>query len=319
MLVALPLLLHAVVSAGQPGYYHPDFVGPHSVLFRQASEHVGVQFNVVQGDMARVSPDLVALDQNTALCAGRAPDPFLSYAAGLRREGAGQNAQVQAFVDTLVDDFEVTFGMAMERVLEQATAGYDVTLCKAEGIHAMMGRSQCEGTDLAPAIGALMDRDAELIEDVEEIVALSWPVFSIEGRAQPVIPVTGVGAYVDLQVLSDTLLTARIGEAKARHSAALEGIEADLEEGDTQAIRDAAFEKAQDYRHLYERELGELGEEFFGVLQATLLRLRKKGAPAAVGVCANPTGLGGCQGEDVTETLVPLLLADKKLMKAVAQ
>jgi hypothetical protein len=315
----LPLLISSVVLAGEPGYYHPDFVGPHSALFEKASAHVAQRFGEVEGEMARVSPELVALDQGAALCAQRAPEAFMSYAEDLRRESAGQTARVQAFVDTLVDDFEVTFGGAMERVLAEATEGYDVALCKAEGIHALMGRSQCEGTDLAPIIGEHMDRDADLAEDVEEIMALEWPAFAIEGRAQPVIPITGVGSYVDLQALTQALLSGPIAEAKARHAAALEGVEADLEEGDTQAVRDAALQKARDFRTIYERELGELGEDFFTAVADSLGRLQKKGAPAAVGVCANPQGLGGCSGEDVTALVIPLLLADKKLAKALGQ
>jgi hypothetical protein len=315
----LSLLISSAVLAGEPGYYHPDFVGPHSSLFEKASVHVAQEFDAVQGDMARVSPDLVALDQGAALCAERAPDGFIAYTAELRRESAGQSAMVQAFVDTIVDDFEVTFGGAMERVLQQATEGYDVTLCKAEGIHAMMGRSQCEGTDLAPIIGEHMDGDAELAADVEEILSLEWPSFTIEGRAQPVIPVTGVGSYVDLQALTGALLSDRIAEAKARHASAIEDIEADLEEGDTQAVRDAALEKAKDFRELYEKDLSEIGEGFFDAVSSSLDRLQKKGAPAAVGVCANPQGLGGCSGQDVTDTVIPLLVADKKLAKALAQ
>ncbi len=317
MLAALPLLLCATSFAGEPGYYHPDFVGPHSALFEKASAHVSESFGGIQAEMARLSPDLVALDQGASLCAERAPEGFLTYATEIRRQSNGQTAQVQAFVDTLVDDFEVTFGGAMERVLEAATVGYDVSLCRAEGIHALMGRSQCEGTDLAPIIGQHMDGDAELMDDVDEIIALPWPSFELQGRAQPVIPITGVGSYLDLDALTDALLRDAIAQSKARHAEALEAVEADLEEGDTQAVRSAALEKAQDYRALYERDMAQLGEGFLDSIQASLLRLQKKGAPAAVGVCANPQGLGGCSGEDVTEAVLPLLLADKKLLKAL--
>ncbi len=311
------LLLCTAALAGEPGYYHPDFVGPHSSLFDKASAHVAEQFGAIEGEMARVSPALVELDQGTALCAQRAPDGFLAYAEELRKQSNGQTARVQAFVDTLVDDFEVTFGGAMERVLAVATDGYDVTLCKAEGVHALMGRSQCQGTDLAPAIGKAMDSDADLLEDVDEIIALEWPSFEVEGRAQPVVPITGVGAHIDLSALTHALVGDSIAETKARHAAALEEIEADLEEGETLSIRTAALEKAQDYREIYERDLAAIGETLFEAVEVSLGRLQKKGAPAAVGVCANPQSLGGCTGEDVTETVLPLLLADKKLLKAL--
>jgi hypothetical protein len=314
----LPILLCSAAFADEPGFYHPDFVGPHSQLFQKASAHVAEQFGAIEGEMARVSPFLVDLDEGAVLCSERAPDGFISYAAELRRESSGQTARVQAFVDTLVDDFEVTFGGAMERVLEAATTGFEVELCKAEGVHALMGRSQCEGEDLAPRIGAAMDRDTELMADVDEILELPWPEFEIEGRLQPVVPITGIGAYLRLDMVKDALLTARIAEAKARHAAAMEAIEADLEEGETQAVRDAALQKAEDYRAIYERDMASIGEEAFDALEASLLRLQKKGkAPGAVGVCANPQGLGGCGGEDVTETVLPSLLEDKKLLKTL--
>ena len=317
MLAALPLLISVASFADEPGYYHSDFVGPHSELFRRASGHVGERFGAIEAEMAKASPDLVALDEATALCAQRAPEGFMTYAAELRRESNGQTARVQAFVDMLVDDFEYTFGGAMERVLEAATVGYTLTLCKAQGVHALLGRNQCVGTDVAPLIGKAMDSDSELMIDVDEIIALPWPAFTLEGRAQPVVPITGVGAYVELTALTDALLRLPIAEAKARHANAMEDIEADLEEGETQAVRDGALEKAEDYREIYEKDMAELGEGFFVAVQASLTRLQKKGAPAAVGVCANPKGLGGCNGEDVTETVIPLLQADKKLLKAL--
>jgi hypothetical protein len=317
MFQPITLLLLCSAQAEEPGFYHPDFVGPHSSLFQQASAHVAQRFEAVQAEMARVSPDLVSLDEGSVICAQRAGDDFASYAAELRLDSSGQAARVQAFVDTLVDDFELTFGGAMERVLADATAGYQVELCKAEGIHALMGRSQCEGTDLAPLIGGAMDGDQELREDVEEIMSLTWPEFHVEGRSQPVIPISGNGAYVQLDRLLAAFARADIASIQARHAEALEAVEADLEEGETQAVREAALQKAQDYRAIYDREMAELGEELFGLIEQSLLRQQKKGAPAAVGVCANPVSFGGCPGEDVTELVLPLLQADKKLLKAL--
>jgi hypothetical protein len=311
-------LLCSAAFADEPGYYHPDFVGPHSQLFRKASAHVAERFGAIESEMARLSPHLMDLDEGAALCAERAPDAFLGYAADLRRESNGQTARIQAFVDTLVDDFEVTFGGAMERVLEESTAGFELSLCKAEGVHALLGRNQCVGEDLAPRIGAAMDGDAELMADVEEILDLPWPSLAVEGRPQPVVPLTGIGSYLRLDAVTAALLTERIAQAKARHAVAMEAIEADLEEGETQAVRAAAMQKAEDYRLLYERDMAALGEEAFGAIQASLLKLQKKGkAPAAVGVCANPAALGGCGGEDVTDGVLPLLLEDKKLLKAL--
>jgi hypothetical protein len=317
MNAALALLLLAPSATAERAYYHPDNVGPHSELFGQASAHVAARFERIQAEMAKASPLLVSLDEGTALCSERAPESFSAYASALRGESNLAQAKVQAFVDTLVEDFEVTFGGAMERVLEQAAEGYELELCQAAGIHALMGRSQCEGTDLAPRIGQHMDGDEQLQADVQEILALEWPGFALQGSTQPVIPVTGVGSFVDLDTLTDALIRERIAQAKARHAQALESIEADLEEGETQAVRDAALGKAQDFRVIYEQEMVGLGEELFTAMESALPRLQKKGAPAAVGVCANPPGLGGCAGEDVTEQLVPLLLSDKKLLKAL--
>ncbi len=312
------LLLVSATLAGEPGYYHLDLVGGHSQVFVDASAKVAKRFQVVEGQMAKASPELVQLDLALALCAKRAPQDFVDYATALRRDSSHQTAVVQAFVDTLVADFELTFTGAMERVLDEATAGYDVSLCKGSGIHALMGRTQCQGEDLAPRIGEHMDRDENLRENVQEILSLEWPAFLIEGRSQNVVPITGVGRYVRLDVLVDVLVSEQVNAIQARSAAALEEVEPDLEEGETRAIREHALVRAQDIRAIYEGEMVILGEQLFSAVAASLTRQARRGAPSAVGVCPNPTGLGGCTGDDVTDVVMPLLEADKKLAKALA-
>lgn len=312
------LLLCTAALAGEPGHYHPDQVGQHSKVFVEASAKVAERFGAVEAEMARVSPDLVQLDQAAILCSRRASQEFSSYAATVRRDGAHQTAVVQAFVDTLVEDFERTFGSAMERALPAATEGYEVSLCKGSGIHALMGRTQCEGTDLAPLIGKQMDLDELLAADVAEILGLEWPGFEVQGHTQAVVPITGVGGFVQFDLLVDILVAQRVKGIQARHAAALEEVAPDLEEGETRAQREQALQKAQDLREIYESELADLGEELFAAVEASLGRNARKGAPAAVGVCANPKNLGGCSGEDLTDIVMPLLEADKKLAKALA-
>jgi hypothetical protein len=47
---------------------------------------------------------------------------------------------------------------------------------------------------------------------------------------------------------------------------------------------------------------------------AGVLAKRKEGSASW---CANPVALGGCQGQDVTDALVPELLGEKKIQKAL--
>ncbi len=318
MLAPATVLLASAAMAGEPGYYHSDFVGPHSQVFVDASAQVASNFDELQGQMAAVSPHLVELDLNAALCGKRASDDFESYAAELRVESNGQTARVQAFVDLLVDDFESTFMAAMERCLPAAIEGYDAVECKAEGIHALLGRNSCLGTELNPIIGAAMDQDAELQAAVDEILELSWPTFSVQGRAQPVVPITGIGSYIVLDELVRVLAAAPVGGIQARFQSALEEVEADLEEGETPGIRQQALVRGQALREDYEHRLATYGERLFGAVQASLLRREKRGGPTAVGICANPAGLGGCPGTDVTAIALPLLESDKKLQRALA-
>jgi hypothetical protein len=309
----------AAALAGQPAYYHPDQVGPHSALFQRSSASMAKEFDAVQAEMARVSPSLVALDLEAALVARRAPEEYRRYAADLRRESNGQMHQVQAFVDTLVADFEVTFKASLERVLPEVSEGYDVVPCEAQGIHAMLGRTQCSGEDLNPALARAMDRDPELVAAVAEIESLPWPTFQIAGRPQPVLPLSGVGNYLRVDALADALIGGQIKAARERLDASLEPVQATMEEGETQAERKAALDQARQLRDLYDRELGLVGEDLIAGVEGSLVRLQKQGVPPALGLCANPVGLGACTGTDLTDQVLPLLLADKKLLKALAQ
>jgi hypothetical protein len=277
------------------------------------------KFDAVQAEMAQVSPSLVALDLEAALVARRAPDDYLRYAADLRRESNGQLHRVQAFVDTLVDDFEVTFEDALERALPAVSEGYEVVQCEAQGIHAMLGRTRCTGEDLNPALARAMDRDPVLVAAVAEIEALPWPAFAVAGRPQSVLPLTGVGNYLRVDALASALIGRPIEAARERLDASLEPVQATMEEGETQGEREAALEQARQLRDLYDRELGLVGRDMIAAVEASLGRLQKKGVPPALGLCANPQGLGACTGTDVTDQVLPLLLADKKLLKALAE
>ncbi|MFH1464530.1 MAG: hypothetical protein ABIO70_09090 [Pseudomonadota bacterium] len=311
--------LCATAFAGQPAYYHPDHVGPHSALFQRSSAVMAEKFDTVQGAMARVSPSLVALDLEAALVSRRAPEEYRRYAEELRRESNGQMHRVQAFVDTMVEDFEVTFKAAMGRALPQVSEGYQLVECAATGIHAMLGRTQCAGEDLNPALAKAMDRDPALAAALAEIEGLTWPAFTVTGRPQPVLPLTGVGSYLRVDALADALVASQIAAARARLDEALEPVQAAMEEGETPAERKAALDRALQLRDLYDRELGLVGDELITAVEGSLVRLENKGVPPALGLCANPVGFGGCTGNDVTEQVLPLLLADKKLIKALVR
>ena len=318
MPLAPALLLCAQALAAPPAHYHADAVGPHSTLFTQSSALMSARFEAVQAEMARISPGLVALDLDAALVSRRAPPAYLAYAAELRREGAGQRQRVQVFVDTLVGDFEDSFQAALQRALPSATQGYDAVQCKTAGVAALMGRTLCKGEDLNPALGRALDQDPLPQQAVQEIESLSWPSFAVEGRDQPVLPLTGVGSYLRLDALAMALVGPAVAGAQARLDEALEPVQAEIEEGDDEAARRAALERARSLRDLYERELGLLGEELLAAVHDGLVRQQKRGAPAAVGVCANPEILGGCPGADATAAVLPLLQADRKLLKALA-
>ncbi len=316
---ALCFLLAGSSPAGaEPGSYHPDYVAPHSQLFARAGGETASRFDQVQVELDAASSALSQLDRDVALCGARADKSLKSYAAGLRKETAHSFHVLQAFVDVLTQDFEQTFGAALERALPAVEAEYEVSECKAQGVYALMGRNNCAGKDLNPLLAQRMDADEALKAAVEEILTVPWPQLELTGQPQAAIPITGQERVLRMAPLVEALYAQQVKAVQSRLEEAMEGVEAVMEESDDQDEKKKALAEGQALRALYEQEMAARGEVLMNALAKSLTKLEKKGAAGQVALCPNPEALGGCQGQDVTAELLPLLQADRRLVKTLA-
>ncbi len=80
----------------------------------------------------------------------------------------------------------------------------------------------------------------------------------------------------------------------------------------------AVQNKARGIRTFTDASRAELG----AAVWESLAKLRKKGKKAGwmdVGLCLNPPGFGGCEGEDVTDAVAEVLGGDRKLSARLSE
>lgn len=314
----LPLvagLLLAPASAAPAAWYHPDQVAGQSTLFTNASAEILPAYQDVETALRQLSPPVEDLELASTLAAGSLSAADQAYALDVRKQAAALLLQAQARVDAVQEAYGRSFGAALERALAVEGKGKEVVECAGGGgIQAMMGpgRKPCVGEELNAALAARLDADATLKAEIDQANAQPWPEIALGG--QPLVPLelTGSASYVQLAPLARKLWGERLTDRADDLDRALEPLEDALAAGDAQALA-----QAQGHRAAYDRKLAADGQVLLPLLGESLARL-KGGAGQDVGLCINPAGLGGCTGTDRSAELLPLLLADKKLAKALA-
>lgn len=310
----MTLLLLSGVAFAADAHYDPDQVAAGSELFVELAGLMAPWYENLQNQMTRTSLALEGLDAATSLAGAQAEPALGEYALGLRRQAAHQYLQVQRFADVLAEDTEQTFGAALERSLtalgvqaEPCQASSGVSMGPMRGMGS--GGTDCPGDDVSRELSAQMDQDPALRAAVGEIKGLDWPGFVVEGTPQPVIPLTGSARYVALDAAARALIQDRLDDLERALEDQLAPLESSLTEGADGGTE--ALAQAQAFRADYDAALAAEGER----LMAALTKGLKKDPD--VGVCANPAVLGGCTGTDVSGELLPLLVADKKVLKAL--
>lgn len=308
--------------ADAPGHYHPDDIAAQSQRFAQAAEVMGPAFEQIQTDLSRVGADLQDLERNTAFVGPAAPEALAAWTETTRRAVTGQYLQIQRHVDLLQEDYANVFSDAVNRAIASVGANYTLTECtQSSSISSMLRRSSsggsttCTGDNLNAAIAAHIDEDGALADDLAEINAIPWPTISIEPAPQPVHAVTGTGQYISLSTLAAAYLDRRADVHLENFEDALAPLEDGLNEGDSAALEQAAA--------LKEAYLAALATDGGALMEALNTFLTKAGRRAPemldVGLCANPSNLGGCPGEDITAQLMPQLEQDGKFQKAMSR
>lgn len=294
--------------AAPPAYYHPDDIAAKSTSFAAASQVVGPKFDAGQKEVERLGKSVDRLELGAALLGATAPPELGAWASTARRQLSGQYLRLQKHVGLIQDDFSTVFGAALERALPVVTAGTSARVCASSKVASMMGTSDCTGQSLNAALAAALDKDAALARDLKDIEAVEWPTVRLDAAPQAVVAVTGTARWVSVWAVAEKFEAARLLEHENALQAALEG----LDGGTSDA---AGLAAAQAAKQAYTAAVGADGETLRAAAVAAVAR--QKSAPAEWGWCANPKGLGGCAGEDVTVAVLELLAADRKFLKAV--
>lgn len=312
LVLLLSILPLAAAAADPVGHYHPDDVAAASQVFAQAADAVGPRYSEAEGKLSKVSRSLEALETGVFLLGERAPDGLAAWLLDARRQATGEFLRLQRHVDLMGEDYSTEFGAAFERAV--STAGAGLVECGASGVAALVGGKNCPGDDRNAALAAVIDKDPKLAKAVAEINAVPWPEVSTPQKQWPVVPLTGTKTWVR----ADTLLTKLAPERLQVHQDNLDRKLAPLDEAISSGDADA-IETAKGLRDAYAAALAKDGAVLLAAAKASLEKGAKKGkAPAEVGVCANPSALGGCPGEDATKAVLRFLRDDKRFNAAVS-
>lgn len=308
--LALAALGAASVAAGDPaGHYHPNDIAAASKVFATAAEAVGPRYDTAARALQRVGRGLELLELGALTLGDRAPEGLLDWMATTRRQATGEHLRLQRHVDLMGEDYSSEFGEAMQRVLAKQGAG--LVECGATGIAAMVGGKNCPGEDANARIASAIDADPALQAAIASIGAIDWPIVSTPNRTWPVVALTGTDQWVQVGALLSALFPDRLQDHQDDLDRALSAI---LE--DDSRSKEDQLAAAEVERQKYADALAADGAVIFAAMRDSLEKGAKKGAPAAVGLCANAPALGGCPGEDVTKAVVGFLRDDKKFVKA---
>jgi len=308
------LFLITAALAAAPAYYLPDDVAAASKSFMATTDVMAPRYEDINGKVALYSAALPPLELGTALLGNLAPEGFSAWSDTTRRNLTGQIIRIRRFLDKMQEDYATVFGDALERALPTVGAGYSVKECGNTGVMAQFKKSVCEGQSLNEALAAAIDKDPALQSALAEIQTLEWPTLLMEPRSWTTTPLTGSDNYIDLSTLAQKLFGTQLAARQKELEEAIAPLEDRLEARDPEAIKEATAIK-----NTWRSHLGQDAATWQPLLTDALNRAVKKGAPASVGLCANPKTLGGCTGTDVSSKVIPLLAADRKFTKAVSK
>jgi hypothetical protein len=320
-MLTLIIALSAPANAATVGYCHPVDIASMNTEYTRASNVSSVAFSQAQEKTSAMSHALSQYAEAIDLFGQNTPQLNRDREKALRVTFNREYAQLSAFANTMMDDFDQTFLLALDRNI--ASIGGKIEVCEGQ---IPVGRTlpgmptrfktnpSCVGDDLNSRISAAMDQDKELIAAIDEIIALVWPTISID-----VTPIANIGEadeYLNLDTIIQTHFSSDLREIAQEDDMARTPIMAKIEQGATKEERQAMVTEAHAIDADTAAKRTALAAPVIQAIEAANKKRTKKGAPT-VGWCLNPPLLGGCHGQDVTETLMPTLMAVKKVRKAL--
>lgn len=305
----IAVLLTLALADAPPLWWTEDGITRNSALFGRAQARDAQAYDAAQKQLDGAKRASGALELADALLAA---DPArAAYVEKVDRALSVQFLRLQKHTDMLGEDYSRMFGAAVERAIPLVAKGATVTECtKLTKVEAMMGKSpHCDGTDISSRIAATIDDDKELQHQVTDLLTVEWPAIGLTGEVQPPSAVTGAERTVDVATLARACRGPELKELDEAREAAIEELTADLDSTDP-SVKQAAIEKGKAVRETWRKGVADVGARLWPEVKKKLEKAAKKGGPAKVALCANPTSLGGCGLPDATPDVVALFATE---------
>ena len=313
----LTLLLTGTALAG--GFYHPIDIAGESTMFVDAAEQSTKPMEALNRTLGGLSAALIAYEEALDLLGDAAPDDERERLTQLRTEYNREFAQLQAFADAVVEDFDAEFTSAMERAMRPHA---DAQVCERmvaagralPGMPARMEKNPaCKGEDLNAAIAAAMDADPALKQAVSEITSATWP--TVDLTPTPQAPVGPTEAWIDVRSFIGALAGDRLRQISREDDRDRAEFEMSIAEGASKEELARYVQEAEQLTLRTAQARAEVAAPLLESAEAVLEKWSSKGKPAT-GWCVNPAVLGGCSGAAADADLVQALIDDKKVQKA---
>lgn len=307
------------VSVAADGHWHPADLAPLSQQFMRLNEGAIGPFEDRSRKSNQMAAALDSYEASLDLLGVAVGSPERERLSAMRVQFGREQAQIEAFANTLVADVDETFLSAVDRALAQVEG--TAQKCASEipsgpqvpGMRPRMEPNpECTGDDLNATLAQMLDADAELLANVEEILSLEWPDVTLPSEPQAPIgdaadwtwvwPLFTQGTPNGLRRIEDEDATARLP------------FQAALENEPTEAELASLREQAKEVDAQTSSSRTALAAPIVAAADKSLLKAKRP-----TSWCANPPLLGGCNGNDVTTETVGFLLEDKKVAKALSK
>lgn len=322
------LLWIAASFAAEPGFYHPADVAAVSEAFAEVNGPAAEGYHALSAAARTAASSLNHYEEALDLLGDAAPDAERERHAELTTRFHRDFAVAQDFAAAVLDDTETSFAVGLESALsnlepspavcEKPTSATSVTSTGMR-IPGRAGQtSTCEGTDLNPTIAADIDSNQAVRTATAEIASRKWPDLKLDAQPQPPSGWADATGWLDLRRLFMKGAPDRLAQIIEDDEDSRAEFEEAITDGSTREERLELVAAAQALTARTAGARSALAAPVLTALEGWNAKRDKKGH-STVSLCANPVELGGCVGTDLTLEVLEVLLADKKVRKALAQ
>jgi len=307
-------------SLAAAGYYHPADIAAESKTYGVAADQASAAYESANRTAEALALAFTEYELSLDLLGAAAPAAERARLDALRKTYNRERAQLESFASYMLEDFDAVFLAAMDRAVatHKGATECEAMVQKGPSMPGIKPRyeknPECTGEDLNAEIAAAMDRDPALAAAVKEILTVEWPALTT--GAEAMAPIGGADRWVSVSALLSKGAAGALAAIDREDDAARTPLAAAIEEGATTEEKAALVSQARQITADTAAKRASLAGPVLTAADAAAAKWVKKGEPAT-GWCANPAMLGGCSGADATGELVPRLLADKKVGRAL--